>query len=91
MRFLLFVLFFVFHSSPVFAQTAPKEEKGLFDKFNESFGKYVVAPLGSIMFFDLVFWDEKLPVGKVPNTIVTVPTQDENGKEKNLNLANLKL
>jgi AGCS family alanine or glycine:cation symporter len=39
---------------------APAEDKGALDKADALFGKYFVGPLGSILFFDLVFWDDEL-------------------------------
>jgi Na+/alanine symporter len=41
---------------------------GLLDRFDETFGTFVVGPLGAVLFFDLAFWDNgaegelKLPI-----------------------------
>lgn len=37
-----------------------------FERFDNAFGALVVGPLATVMFFDLVFWDNTLPLGSVP-------------------------
>lgn len=42
----------------------PKPEPDLFKKLDHGFGKAVVGPLATIMFFDVVFWDNELELGR---------------------------
>ncbi len=42
----------------------PAEPKDIFQKFDEQFGKFVVTPLATVMFFDIVFWDDTVPLGE---------------------------
>ena len=41
-----------------------------FDAVDAAFGKYLVGPMASVMFFDLAFWDNTLPVGEIPTNPV---------------------
>ena len=40
-----------------------EEEKSSFEKLDEAFGKYVVDPFAMVLFYDLMFWDNTLPLG----------------------------
>ena len=54
-------------------EVAHAEEPGVqeraqiaFAGVDKVFGKYVVAPLGAVLFWDVIFWDNTLPKGEVP-------------------------
>ena len=51
--------------NPALAQDecpAPEpEEQSTWEAADGAFGKYVVGPLATVMFLDLVFWDNELP------------------------------
>ena len=40
------------------------------DKIDSSFGEFFVKPLGSILFCDLYYWDNHLPLGEGINEII---------------------
>ncbi len=40
------------------------EEKDIFTTVDDAFGKYFVGPLASVMFWDVMFWDNSLPLGE---------------------------
>ncbi len=53
--------------APARAQdTPPAPAPSAFDRFDAAFGEWVVGPMATVMFFDLVFWDNDLPLGTVP-------------------------
>jgi AGCS family alanine or glycine:cation symporter len=64
----LWLTLLVLLSAPAMAQEdAPAEEEAsAFDAVDAAFGKYLVGPMATVMFFDVVFWDNELPVGVVP-------------------------
>jgi len=37
------------------------EEPGVFEKLDAAFGTYVVGPIGAVLMFDLIFWDNDDP------------------------------
>ncbi len=75
----LAIVFSVLGARPAGAEDAPPEPT-LFETFDAAFGKYLVGPLASVMFWDVVFWDNALPLGELPPTAGdAVPMLD--GKE----------
>ncbi|MEZ4319114.1 MAG: alanine/glycine:cation symporter family protein [Myxococcota bacterium] len=42
----------------------PKPEPDVFAQMDGQFGAYVVGPLATVMFFDIVMWDDTLPAGE---------------------------
>ncbi len=63
-------------SEPVAAATeAPAAEPAptTFDEFDAAFGKYIVGPLATVMFWDTFFWDNTLPIGELPPSKDGVP------------------
>lgn len=46
------------------AATEPAPEPDLFTRLDGLFGKVVVGPLATVMFFDVVFWDDDLELGR---------------------------
>jgi AGCS family alanine or glycine:cation symporter len=51
---------------------AAEAEPGLFDAADAKFGEWVVGPLASVMFYDVMFWDNTLPLGDGIGSTVTV-------------------
>lgn len=45
--------------------SAPEPELG--EQIDAAFGDWLVTPLATVMFFDVVFWDDTLPVGAMPD------------------------
>lgn len=43
---------------------APPAEKTAFEQLDQRFGELFVAPLASLLFYDLYFWDNTLPLGE---------------------------
>lgn len=60
-------------SSPAMAgpSCAPEDDTppSLPETLDNGFGSYVVAPFEAVLFFDVVFWDNQLPVGEVPASV----------------------
>jgi Na+/alanine symporter len=51
------------------APAADAPPPGLAEQVDGAFGAYLVAPLASVLFFDIVFWDNTLPVGQAPPAV----------------------
>lgn len=45
--------------APADAESTAPEEQSALDAFDEAFGRAVVGPIASVLFFDLVFWDNE--------------------------------
>ncbi len=61
-RALFTALFLLFLSvAPSVAHADDEAEPTLFERADAAFGSYFVGPLATVMFFDLVFWDDELP------------------------------
>ena len=64
----LVVLLLSLFSVPAFAADEcapePEEDRSAWEKADASFAKWFVGPLGSVMFYDLVFWDNELAQGE---------------------------
>ncbi len=43
------------------ADASEPEEPGVLDRLDAAFGTYVVAPMGAVLMFDLIFWDNHDP------------------------------
>ncbi len=48
----------------------PEPELSTWEKADGQFAKWVVGPMGSVMFFDLVFWDNELAAGEGIGTVI---------------------
>ncbi len=46
------------------------EEKDIFTVVDDAFGKYFVGPLAGVMFWDVMFWDNTLPLGEGTGEVV---------------------
>jgi len=56
---------------PAVAQDAPEEaEPTVFDQADALFAQWVVGPLATVMFYDLVFWDDELSVEEATGMVV---------------------
>jgi len=53
-------------AGPAWADDAPAPAPSVLERVDAAFGKYLVGPLFTVMFFDLVFWDNSLPQGALP-------------------------
>jgi AGCS family alanine or glycine:cation symporter len=65
----LWLMLFVLLAAPAHAQeagAAEAEDVSAFDAVDAAFGKWLVGPMAKVMFFDVVFWDNTLPAGVVP-------------------------
>ena len=66
-RILIFLIGTSFFSITGRAEASTQKETktlSFFEELDASFGEYIVAPLGSIMFYDVSFWDNNLPFGE---------------------------
>jgi Na+/alanine symporter len=45
----------------------PSEQPSLGERVDGFFGDWVVGPIASVLFFDLAFWDDTLPLGALPD------------------------
>ena len=77
----LLFFFFVCIPTPLHAQEAKKDDD-LFKKIDAAFGTYLVAPLGSVMFYDLVFWDNTLKKGEIINKPLSLTFKDKKKSQK---------
>ena len=46
------------------------EEKDIFTVVDDAFGKYFVGPLASVLFWDVMFTDNTLPIGEGVGLVV---------------------
>ena len=53
----------VLQSAPAYAEDS---EPTMFESFDAAFGSWIVGPLATVMFWDMVFWDDSLPLGTLP-------------------------
>lgn len=55
-------------ASPARASCEPvrQSEPALDERVDKWFGDWVVYPISSVLFFDLMFWDNTLPMGELP-------------------------
>jgi len=60
--------FFILSFGP--ASAAEPNEKSGYEKFDEAFAEWVVTPFYRVLFWDLVFWDNKLPEGEGVGTVI---------------------
>ena len=60
----MFVSLFMGLFGSASAQEAVPPEKDLFAEVDAAFGEYFVAPLASVLFWDVMFWDNTLPLGE---------------------------
>ena len=83
MRYLI-LLFLSFLCVPAMAEDGSnekEEEKSLFTKIVDAFGKYLVGHLYRVMFYDIAFWDNTLTMGESTSKPVSL-TLKKDGKEK---------
>lgn len=82
----VWVMSFVCSGSAALANeegTAPTvQSEPLVDQIDAVFGKYLVGPLASLMFYDIAFWDNELALGEVTTESVSLSFADKskNGK-----------
>jgi AGCS family alanine or glycine:cation symporter len=55
------------------AEPAAEPTPTTFDEFDAAFGKYIVGPLATVMFWDTFFWDNTLPLGELPSSETGAP------------------
>jgi alanine or glycine:cation symporter, AGCS family len=60
----MFVSLFMGLFGSASAQEALPPEKDLFAEVDAAFGEYFVGPLASVLFWDVMFWDNTLPLGE---------------------------
>jgi AGCS family alanine or glycine:cation symporter len=48
---------------------APAPDPDIFSQMDQTFGRLVVGPLAKVMFFDLLFWDNQLELGRGLQTL----------------------
>jgi alanine or glycine:cation symporter, AGCS family len=65
MRVLSMLLLWMF-ALPAFA--VETEQPDAFAQVDAKFGQYLVAPMAKVMFWDIAFWDNSLPVGVIPES-----------------------
>jgi AGCS family alanine or glycine:cation symporter len=53
-------------ATPALAEDAPEAPATLGEQIDEAFGNYVVVPMFTVMFWDVAFMDNTLPVGELP-------------------------
>jgi Na+/alanine symporter len=61
----------------------PEEsEKTFFETVDDAFGAYLVGPLAGLMFYDIAFWDNELPLGEIVTEPISLAFDDKslNGK-----------
>lgn len=58
----------------------PQAPETLSEQVDAAFGDYLVTPLGTVMFFDVAFWDDTLPLGTLPPT--ATPSAEDAVKER---------
>jgi len=59
-------------ASPALAAEPCTEEaqpESVAEQLDEGFGDWVVGPIGSVFFYDIIFWDNTLPQGEVPDKV----------------------
>ncbi len=44
--------------------TPPVQEPGTLEQIDAAFGQYLVSPMAQVLFWDVFFWDNKLPSGE---------------------------
>ena len=54
-------------AAPDCEATDDEPEKSLGERVDGLFGKYVVTPIATVFFYDVVFWDNSLPMGELPD------------------------
>jgi AGCS family alanine or glycine:cation symporter len=70
LRALFTALFLLFAAVPSTARAdEPAPEPTAFEKADAAFAQWVVGPLATVMFFDLVFWDDVLPADQAQGTV----------------------
>ena len=85
MRFWIIAFFCFFASLDVHAadnakkKIVPKEEVGFFEVLDNNFGKWFVGPLASVLFFDLMFWDNTIEKKNAVGMILD-PKKNEDGE-----------
>lgn len=65
----LWLMILVLLAAPARAQDAPAPagpEPSAFDAVDAAFGEWLVGPMATVMFFDVVLWDNTLPAGELP-------------------------
>ncbi len=63
---MLALLYFALVVGTAHADDGEATEPTAYEAFDAAFGKYLVGPMASVMFWDIVFWDDELPPGVVP-------------------------
>ena len=69
--------------------TAPAPETDVFTRLDGLFGQVVVGPLATVMFFDVLFWDNELELGRGIGR-VEVPKGLEGGEPRLLEVTSFK-
>ena len=63
-------------------ESAEEPEQTFFEKVDDAFGEYLVGPLAGLMFYDIAFWDNELPLGETVTQPISLSFRDKslNGK-----------
>ena len=64
------------------AAASQEESAPLVDRIDDAFGKYLVGPMASLMFYDIAFWDNELAMGEMTTESLSLSFEDKskNGK-----------